>query len=264
MSDKNESDKNESDKTRSGKNGSEERMTVAVLGGGSFGTAIASIAADNGAEVRQWLRDEALVEQINREHRNGRYLPDYSINPAVVASTDLAETVAEAAVVFIAIPSKAFRKVLQQARPYLRPEQILVSTTKGIEADGFKLMSQVIEEETGSSHIGALSGPNLAAEIAQKQLTATVIASDDPVTGLRSGGAGVLLFPRLRRQRSLRRRAGRLAEEHLRHRGRHGRRAGHGREHAQHADDPRAGGDEPVRRRARRQPDDLPGTLRRW
>lgn len=181
-SDKNESDKNESDKTRSDKNGSEERMQVAVLGGGSFGTAIASIAADNGAEVRQWLRDEALVEQINREHRNGRYLPDYSINPAVVASTDLAETVAEAAVVFIAIPSKAFRKVLQQARPYLRPEQILVSTTKGIEADGFKLMSQVIEEETGSSHIGALSGPNLAAEIAQKQLTATVIASDDPVT----------------------------------------------------------------------------------
>ncbi|WP_245392360.1 NAD(P)H-dependent glycerol-3-phosphate dehydrogenase [Salinicola endophyticus] len=161
---------------------SSEPMRVAVLGGGSFGTAIASIAADNGATVRQWLRDAALVDQINHEHRNGRYLPDYPINPAVVASTDLAATVAEAAVVFIAIPSKAFRGVLEQAREHLRPEQILVTTTKGIQAEGFKLMSQLIEEETGSSHIGVLSGPNLAAEIAQKQLTATVIASDDAVT----------------------------------------------------------------------------------
>ncbi|WP_229809160.1 NAD(P)H-dependent glycerol-3-phosphate dehydrogenase [Salinicola rhizosphaerae] len=164
------------------KAGSDECMQVAVLGGGSFGTAIASIAADNGAEVRQWLRDETLVEQINQEHRNGRYLPDYPINGNVVASTDLAWTVAEAAVVFIAIPSKAFRAVLRQAREHLKPEQILVTTTKGIQADGFKLMSQLIEEETGSPHIGVLSGPNLAAEIAQKQLTATVIASDDPVT----------------------------------------------------------------------------------
>lgn len=157
-------------------------MQVAVLGGGSFGTAIASIAADNGATVRQWLRDESLVEQINVEHRNGRYLPDYPINENVVASTDLAATLKDATVVFIAIPSQAFRGVLQQAREWLRPEQILVSTTKGIQAEGFKLMSQLIEEETGSSHIGVLSGPNLAAEIAQKQLTATVIASDDPVT----------------------------------------------------------------------------------
>ncbi|WP_264297417.1 NAD(P)H-dependent glycerol-3-phosphate dehydrogenase [Salinicola avicenniae] len=164
------------------KAGSDERMQVAVLGGGSFGTAIASIAADNGAEVRQWLRDETLVEQINREHRNGRYLPEYPINENVVASTDLAWTVAEAAVVFIAIPSKAFRAVLRQVREHLRPEQILVTTTKGIQAEGFKLMSQLIEEETGSPHIGVLSGPNLAAEIAQKQLTGTVIASDDPVT----------------------------------------------------------------------------------
>ncbi|MDX1466462.1 MAG: glycerol-3-phosphate dehydrogenase, partial [Halomonas sp.] len=65
---------------------SDQPMRVAVLGGGSFGTALASIAADNGAEVRQWLRDPELAAQINREHRNGRYLPDYAINPAVVAS----------------------------------------------------------------------------------------------------------------------------------------------------------------------------------
>ena len=89
----------------------EQQSNVAVLGGGSFGTALASIAADNGANVRQWLRDEALVAQINREHRNGRYLPDYAINPAVTASTDLKSVLTGAELVLIAIPSKAFSKL---------------------------------------------------------------------------------------------------------------------------------------------------------
>lgn len=163
----------------------DERPKVAVLGGGSFGTAIASIAADNGARVNQWLRDPALIEQINREHRNARYLPDYAINPAVVASDDMREVLRDAELVFIAIPSSAFLTVVRQALPWFKPTQILVSTTKGIQEDGFKLMSQILEEETGFPHIGVLSGPNLASEIAQKHLTATVIASDDPLTRAR-------------------------------------------------------------------------------
>ena len=163
----------------------EQQSNVAVLGGGSFGPALASIAADNGANVRQWLRDEALVAQINREHRNGRYLPDYAINPAVTASTDLKSVLTGAELVLIAIPSKAFRSVVQAAKPWLSPEQILVSTTKGIEQDGFLLMSQVLEQETGFPHIGVIAGPNLASEIADKQLTATVIASADALTRTR-------------------------------------------------------------------------------
>ncbi|SEL92685.1 NAD(P)H-dependent glycerol-3-phosphate dehydrogenase [Halomonas daqiaonensis] len=161
---------------------SDQPMRVAVLGGGSFGTALASIAADNGAEVRQWMRDPELAAQINRDHRNGRYLPDYAINAAVVASIEMPEVLEGAELVLVAIPSKAFREVVRQARPYLHDEQILVSTTKGIQEEGFKLMSQILEEETGFEHIGVISGPNLAAEVADKQLTATVIASDDPQT----------------------------------------------------------------------------------
>ncbi|MDX1354703.1 MAG: NAD(P)H-dependent glycerol-3-phosphate dehydrogenase, partial [Halomonas venusta] len=163
----------------------EQQMNVAVLGGGSFGTALASIAADNGAKVRQWMRDEALVTQINHEHRNGRYLPHYVINPAVIASTDLQSVLEDAELVLIAIPSKAFRSVVQAAKPWLAPEQILVSTTKGIEQDSFLLMSQVLEQETGFPHVGVIAGPNLASEIADKQLTATVIASSDALTRTR-------------------------------------------------------------------------------
>lgn len=163
----------------------EQQIRVAVLGGGSFGTALASIAADNGAQVRQWMRDKALVEQINREHCNGRYLPNYAMNPAVQASDEMAEVLKDAALVLIAIPSKAFRSVIQAARPWLTAEQILVSTTKGIEQDSFMLMSDVLVQETGSAHIGVIAGPNLASEIADKQLTATVVASNDAFTRTR-------------------------------------------------------------------------------
>ncbi|QEA40436.1 NAD(P)H-dependent glycerol-3-phosphate dehydrogenase [Pistricoccus aurantiacus] len=171
-----------SDSSLQDQSSQEPRLKVAVLGGGSFGTALASIAADNGARVRQWLRDPQLAEQINREHRNGRYLPDYAINPAVSASVDMAWVLEDAALVLVAIPSKAFRDVVRQALPWINDRQILLTTTKGIQEDGFKLMSQILEEETGSTHIGVLSGPNLASEVADKQLTATVIASDDPLT----------------------------------------------------------------------------------
>ncbi|GHC32284.1 NAD(P)H-dependent glycerol-3-phosphate dehydrogenase [Aidingimonas halophila] len=164
---------------------SEQAIKVAVLGGGSFGTALASIAADNGAAVQQWLRDPDLVDEINRDHRNSRYLPDYAINPAVVAVNDMRLAIEGAELVLVAIPSKAFRDVVREARPWLSPDQILVSTAKGIEEDGFLLMSQILERETGFSHIGVLSGPNLASEIADKHLTATVIASDDPLTRAR-------------------------------------------------------------------------------
>ncbi len=173
------------DRSNPDRSSDDRNHRVAVLGGGSFGTALASIAADNGFEVRQWLRDPALVEQINREHRNGRYLPDYAINPAVQASNAFEDVLPGAGLVLVAIPSQAFRGVIRQARPWLEESQILVSTTKGIQEEGFKLMSQLLEEETGFTHIGVLSGPNLATEVAERQLTATVIASDDPLTRTR-------------------------------------------------------------------------------
>jgi glycerol-3-phosphate dehydrogenase (NAD(P)+) len=158
----------------------DERYKVAVLGGGSFGTAIANIMADNGHSVRLWMRNEQRAEEINRLHCNVAYLPDFPLNPALTASTDLAATVASCDVVFVAVPSSSCRQVAKDLVQYLPPAAIVISTTKGIEADNFTLMSQVLVEEIPQARIGVLSGPNFAKEIVAKQITGTVIASEDP------------------------------------------------------------------------------------
>ncbi|MBR9828565.1 MAG: NAD(P)H-dependent glycerol-3-phosphate dehydrogenase [Oceanospirillales bacterium] len=152
---------------------------VAVLGGGSFGTVLANLMAEKGLEVRLWMRNQAAVDAINQTRCNERYLPGYTLAPTLTATTDLAQALVDVEAVFIAIPSGAFREVLRRAAPMLTPEQYLISTTKGIEAGTFCLMSQVVEQECPQARVGVLSGPNLAKEVAQKQLTATVIASAD-------------------------------------------------------------------------------------
>ncbi|MFY0675927.1 MAG: NAD(P)H-dependent glycerol-3-phosphate dehydrogenase [Neptuniibacter sp.] len=152
---------------------------VAVLGGGSFGTVIANMVAENGHPVSLWLRDAERAEQLNTKHENSRYLPDYKLSENLFASSCLEDVLADADIVFVSIPSQSFRQVVQQAKPYLKADQMLVSTTKGIEAQTFSLMSEIIREELPESRIGVLSGPNLAKEVANHHLTATVIASDD-------------------------------------------------------------------------------------
>lgn len=152
---------------------------VAVLGGGSFGTVIANIVAENGHPVSLWLRDQARAEQLNLTHENARYLPDYKLSENLVASSSIEDVLKDADLVFVSIPSQSFRQVIQQAKPFLKPDQMLVSTTKGIEAQTFSLMSEIIREELPQARVGVLSGPNLAKEVAAHHLTATVIASDD-------------------------------------------------------------------------------------
>ena len=162
-----------------------ERQRVVVLGGGSFGTTLANIMADNGHDAVLWLRDESRAEEINRDHRNSFYLPDFALHENLHATTDLAAAVADRDFVFMAVPSKSCRSVAQEVARHIDKRSLLISTTKGLEAsqqpepNGFRLMSEVLREEIPGQRLGVLSGPNLAKEIAAKQITATVIASDD-------------------------------------------------------------------------------------
>ena len=144
---------------------------VAVLGGGSFGTAMAKVLGENGHVVHFWMRDEAQAEEVRRTRVNKRYMPDVTIEGDVQPTTDLAEAVARAEVVLVAIPSKAFRSVIRENADAFREGQIVVSLTKGIEEHGFKLMSEILMEELPRCRSGVLSGPNLAAEIVNRELT---------------------------------------------------------------------------------------------
>ncbi len=156
-----------------------DKHKVAIVGGGSFGTAIANIVADNGHDVCLWMRNAERVAEVNEQHSNSAYLPDISLNPALRASTDLAETVKGCDVVFVAVPSKSCRDVARQLAPLLADGTMVVSTTKGIEVDSNELMSEVLREELGNVSIGVMSGPNLAKELAAREITGTVIASAD-------------------------------------------------------------------------------------
>ncbi|WP_339669811.1 NAD(P)H-dependent glycerol-3-phosphate dehydrogenase [Dasania marina] len=152
---------------------------VAVLGGGSFGTAIANIMANNGHQVCLWMRKPERADEINQQHINHNYLPDYLLNEQLRASTDLAAAVQGCDVIFMAVPSSSSRDVAKELNAHIADQTILISTTKGIEPANFKLMSQVLAEEIPQARIGVLSGPNLAKEIAAGQITGTVIASED-------------------------------------------------------------------------------------
>ena len=152
------------------------KKEIAVLGGGSWGTVLANLAAINGNKVTLWMRDEANVESINTNSLNKKYLPDYLLDRRLIATSNI-EDIESSLLVLFCVPSSSFREVLLKSIKYINPEALLISATKGIEEKGFLLMSQILENEIKSHDIGVISGPNLALEISQNQLTGTVIAS---------------------------------------------------------------------------------------
>ncbi len=155
-----------------------EQQPIAVLGGGSFGTALANLMAENGHSVRLWMRDPEQARIIRVEGQNPRYLKGVKVHEKVEPVTDLHQTISDCELIFVALPSSALRAALAPVAGLL-DGRMLVSTTKGIEASGFKLMSQIIEEIAPQARIGVISGPNLAREVAEHALTATVVASHD-------------------------------------------------------------------------------------
>lgn len=151
---------------------------IAVLGGGSFGTAIANMAASNRLDTWLWMRNEQRAAECQARRENSDYLPGYHLHDSLTISADMAQTVAGADVVFISVPSKAFRDIAQQVCALIRPATPVVSTTKGIEPNSFKLMTDILREEIPQAHVGTLSGPNFAKEMVRGQITGSVIASE--------------------------------------------------------------------------------------
>lgn len=152
---------------------------VTVLGGGSFGTAIANIVATNGYHTELWFRDSERARECDHKRENSHYLPGYRLHDNLRISANLQESLQGADVVVVAIPGQSFREVARLAAPYISAGAMVVSATKGIEAPNFTLMSNILAEELSGARIGVLSGPNFAKEIVQNQHTGSVIASED-------------------------------------------------------------------------------------
>jgi glycerol-3-phosphate dehydrogenase (NAD(P)+) len=152
--------------------------TIAVLGAGSWGTALAMHCARVGHEVRLWGRDPALIDEIARTRQNARYLPDILLT-GVTPTASLDAALADAPIVIAAVPSHGMRGVLDQAARAMRPDAVIVSATKGLETHTLFRMSEVIGSQARQRPIVVLSGPSFALEVARGLPTAVVVASAD-------------------------------------------------------------------------------------
>jgi glycerol-3-phosphate dehydrogenase (NAD(P)+) len=154
---------------------------AAVLSAGSWGTTFAKVLADAGGDVVLYARRPGLAAAITETRQNADYLPGIRLPDGVRATADAAEALAGADVVVLSVPSQSLRENLSDWAPLLPPEATLLSLMKGVELGTTKRMSEVVREVTGASadRVAALSGPNLAREIAEEQPAATVIACVD-------------------------------------------------------------------------------------
>lgn len=184
---------------------------IAILGAGSWGTALSIHCARIGHDVSFWGRDASLMADIARARENPRYLCGMRLDERVMATASLSETLADATVVIAAVPSHGMRHVLRAAEPCIPSRAIIVSATKGLETDTLDRMSQVVADEAPNHPIAVLSGPSFAIEVARGLPTAVVVASStkgvaaqvqellrgpalrlyasDDVTGVEFGGA---------------------------------------------------------------------------
>lgn len=153
---------------------------IAILGAGSWGTALAVHLARINHSVTLWARDPVLVDEMIATRSNARYVQGVPIPDRVLPTGALDEALADASIVVVAVPSHGVRGVLQRAALFLPPRAVLVSATKGLESDSFARISQVIADEAGPAHsIVVLSGPSFAIEVARGLPTAVVAASSD-------------------------------------------------------------------------------------
>jgi glycerol-3-phosphate dehydrogenase (NAD(P)+) len=159
-----------------------ERKRIAVVGAGSWGTALALVAAHNQHDVRVWAREAEVAHSIQSNHKNPFYLSDFILPENISASTSIEEALKDTDFVLMVVPSHAMRDVVFRMRDYLKPESVIVSATKGVENLTLMRMTEIIRDvlsERFEPRVVSLSGPSFAREVAQKDPTAIVVAGSD-------------------------------------------------------------------------------------
>ncbi|MBS3740198.1 NAD(P)-dependent glycerol-3-phosphate dehydrogenase [Candidatus Bipolaricaulota bacterium] len=155
-------------------------MQISVIGAGSWGTSFARLTANNGHSTYLWVRREGKAEKLTETRENRQYLPGYRLpEENLTVSSSLSRVVNHAEILFFAVPSFAMREIARRANGYLDGTNVhLVNLAKGLEAETFNTMSEVLAEEIESAKIFTLSGPSHAEEVAAGDPTAVVLAGD--------------------------------------------------------------------------------------
>jgi len=157
---------------------------IAVIGGGSWGTALAGRLAANGNDTVLWAYEPELVAEINTSHTNSLYLPGISLHPALACTGSLEEAVSGRSIVLLVTPVQVMRGVLKQLAAHIGPNTIIANASKGIELETLKTVSQICGELLGNAALNsyvALSGPTFAREVAQELPSLIVAASCNPI-----------------------------------------------------------------------------------
>lgn len=154
------------------------KESIAVLGAGSWGTALGHHLAINGQNVYLWGRDSEQMDLMKSTHKNQQYLPDINLPANLYPTNDLAEAVKHSKDILIAVPSHAFRETLNKLKSYLTPKR-LIWVTKGLDPQNHQLLHEVVKEIFGLIPMAVLSGPNFAKEVAKGLPTAVTIATND-------------------------------------------------------------------------------------
>ena len=152
---------------------------IAVLGAGSWGTALSIVLADNGYDVRLWSHRDDQVKLINETHRNEKYL-NVTLPNNITAYSSLSECVDQVTAIVIVVPTKAIREVCRELQRYLKSDMIIIHASKGIEPGSLKRVSEMIDEELNNyeyDDIVVLSGPSHAEEVALRHPTTVTVAS---------------------------------------------------------------------------------------
>ena len=162
---------------------------VAVIGAGSWGTALANLLAGKGIDTVLWSHEPAVAEGINTTARNPRYLSEIELDPRLRATADIEQAVTGADVLLSVSPSHVVREVMRGAAEYMRPDALVVSASKGIEVDTLQMMDQVLGEvlpHDAAAGAAFLSGPSFALEVGLRHPTAVTMASESDESARRA------------------------------------------------------------------------------
>lgn len=157
-----------------------KKEKLAVIGAGSWGTALALVLADNGHEVRLWGHNQAQIDEINRTHKNQKYLPDIILSDSITGHFSLEDSLNDVQTVILALPTKAIREVLRKMNEIITLPINIVHVSKGIEPDTLLRVSEIIEMEVPASlrkDVVVLSGPSHAEEVSLRHPTTVTVSS---------------------------------------------------------------------------------------